>query len=98
MAEDEYSKDVIEIPSEDDGTLLLSTLQAQFPSTSGLRYKNEERDSWRGVRLSNGVLQPPPEGWGASIFYIVRPKSGKTSHARYFIALHILMQCDVIPK
>ena len=71
--------DVIEIPSEEDGTLLLSTIQAQFPSTTGLRYKNE--DSWRGIRISHGILFPPPEGWSESTYYVVRPKSDNAANS-----------------
>eukprot|EP00794_Sanderia_malayensis_P014939 gene14939-16480_t len=79
VIDDEHTKDLVEIPSEDNGTLLLSTVQAQFPSTTGLRYKSEVSDSWRGVRISDGVLHPPPEGWGTSIFYVVRPKTDTSS-------------------
>lgn len=34
----------VEIPSEDDGTLLLSTLAAQFPGACGLKYRNPQTE------------------------------------------------------
>lgn len=74
VAEDE-GEEPIELPTEDDGTLLLSTLSAQFPGASGLKYRNPENKSVRGVRLNDGRLHPPPEGgWGSHIYYCVFPK------------------------
>ena len=77
VADEDNPKDSIDVPSEDDGTLLLTTLQAQFPGATGLRYKNEVTGSWRGLRISEGVVCPPPEGWLDTLFYVVRPRSGK---------------------
>ncbi|CAG9854288.1 unnamed protein product [Phyllotreta striolata] len=77
VAEDE-GEEPIELPTEDDGTLLLSTLSAQFPGSSGLKYKNPETKTFRGVRLSEGRLHPPPDGgWGSQVFYCVFPKENK---------------------
>lgn len=56
VLEDE-GEEPIELPLEEDGTLLLSTLQAQFPGTCGLKYRNPDTGAMRGVRLNNvGVL------------------------------------------
>ncbi|XP_023019444.1 TAR DNA-binding protein 43 [Leptinotarsa decemlineata] len=77
VAEDE-NEEPIELPIEDDGTLLLSTLAAQYPGASGLKYKTSESKSFRGVRLSEGRLHPPPDGgWGSEVFYCVFPKENK---------------------
>ncbi|ENN77115.1 hypothetical protein YQE_06369, partial [Dendroctonus ponderosae] len=77
VAEDE-GEEPIELPTEDDGTLLLSTLSAQFPGASGLKYRNPENKSIRGVRLNDGRLHPPPDGgWGSHIYYCVFPKENK---------------------
>lgn len=73
VAEDE-GEEPIELPSEDDGTLLLSTLAAQFPGTCGLKYRNPESKGIRGVRLVEGRLHPPDEGWGQNVYYCVFPK------------------------
>lgn len=74
VAEDE-GDEPIELPTEDDGTLLLSTLVAQFPGVSGLKYRNADSKTMRGVRLTDGRLHPPPEtGWGSQVFYCVFPK------------------------
>lgn len=73
VAEDE-GEEPIELPSEDDGTLLLSTLSAQFPGTCGLKYRNPETGNIRGVRLVDGRLHPPEDGWGNNVFYCVFPK------------------------
>ena len=67
----------IELPVEDDGTLLLSTLTGQFPGTCGLKYRNPETRAIRGVRLNEGRCHPPGSGWGSQIFYCVLPKENK---------------------
>lgn len=64
----------MEIPSEDDGTLLLTTLSAQFPGACGLKYRNHETGTLRGIRLSDGRLYPPDTDWGRQVFIVVFPK------------------------
>ena len=67
VAENE-EEEPMEIPSEDDGTLLLSTLNAQFPGSCGLKYRNPESGSMRGIRLSDGRLYPPDGEWTNRIY------------------------------
>lgn len=76
---EEEGEEPIELPVEEDGTLLLSTLQAQFPGTCGLKYRNPDSRAIRGVRLNEGRLHPPiPEsGWGSQVYFCVFPKGGK---------------------
>ncbi|CAB0003564.1 unnamed protein product, partial [Nesidiocoris tenuis] len=76
VAEDD-GEEPIELPSEDDGTLLLSTLAAQFPGTCGLKFRNPETKAIRGVRLCEGRLHPPEDGWGQNVYYCVFPKENK---------------------
>ena len=64
----------VEIPSEDDGTLLLSTLAAQFPGACGLKYRNPQTGNFRGVRLNEGYLYPPEGTWGDIVYAVVFPK------------------------
>lgn len=71
---EEEGDEPIELPSEDDSTLLLSTLSAQFPGTCGLKYRNQESGTMRGVRLTEGRLHPPDGGWGNNLFFCVFPK------------------------
>lgn len=54
---------ILELPKEEDGTVLLSTVQGQFPNAVGLKYRSSS-GGWRGVRIVNGVLKPPQGGWG----------------------------------
>ncbi|VDN10376.1 unnamed protein product, partial [Dibothriocephalus latus] len=67
----------IELPTESNCTILLSTVQAQFPKCTGLQYEAEESGSTRGIRLSDGCLFPPPDGWGTRIYHCVVPKDSK---------------------
>lgn len=75
MAEDE-GEEPMELPTEEDGTLLLTTLQAQYPGTSGLKYRNPDTSAIRGIRLHEGRLHPPTsdEGWGSQVYICVFPK------------------------
>uniref|UniRef100_A0A336MQ24 TAR DNA-binding protein 43 n=2 Tax=Culicoides sonorensis TaxID=179676 RepID=A0A336MQ24_CULSO len=79
VAEDE-GDEPIELPCEDDGTLLLSTLQGQYPGATGLKYRNTENKAIRGVRLNEGRLHPPTsDGWTntSSVYIAVFPKENK---------------------
>ncbi|XP_069097319.1 TAR DNA-binding protein 43-like [Pleurodeles waltl] len=76
ITEDE-NDEPIEIPSEDDGTVLLSTVTAQFPGACGLRYRNPVNQCMRGVRLAEGVLHAPESGWGNLVYVVNYPKDNK---------------------
>ena len=69
-------EETVEVPCEPDGTLLLSTIRAQFPGASGIKFVNPETGGFRGVRctLENVLLAPSEEGWGKTKYIIVRPK------------------------
>ena len=70
----EEDDEPMEVPSEEDGTLLLSTLAAQFPGSCGLKYRNPETGTMRGIRLSDGRLYPPDGKWTSRFYVAVFPK------------------------
>jgi len=73
---EEEGGEPIELPTEEDGTVLLTTLSAQFPGACGLKFRNPETRAWRGVRLADGRLWPPADtGWSNNIFVTVLPKA-----------------------
>lgn len=75
---EEETEEPIELPIEEDNTLLLSTLQGQFPGSCGLKYRNPENRAIRGIRLNEARMHPPQSGWSASQVYIcVFPKENK---------------------
>ncbi|KAM6976678.1 TAR DNA binding protein, like isoform 1-T1 [Aplochiton taeniatus] len=76
VAEDE-NEEPMEIPSEDDGTVLLSTVAAQFPGACGLRYRSPVSQCMRGVRLVEGVLHAPESDWGNLVYVVNYPKDNK---------------------
>jgi len=61
--------DFMELPREKDGTVLLSTVQAQYPNAIGLKYKSSS-GGWRGIRAETNVLDPPAGGWGEGVYVI----------------------------
>ncbi|KAL5276411.1 TARDBP family protein [Megaselia abdita] len=81
VSENEGDDSIIELPTESDNSLLLSTLQAQFPASTGLKYKRVENEisTYRGVRLNEGRLYPPSQddGWGSVVYICVLPKETK---------------------
>ncbi|XP_051735834.1 TAR DNA binding protein, like isoform X1 [Ctenopharyngodon idella] len=76
VAEDE-NEEPMEIPSEEDGTVLLSTVAAQFPGACGLRYRSPVSQCMRGVRLVEGVLHAPESDWGNLVYVVNYPKDNK---------------------
>lgn len=81
---DDEKEEPIELPCEEDGTLLLSTLTGQFPGASGLKYRNltnqnksHPSGSFRGIRLSDKKLHPPDNGWKNQVYLVVFPKDKK---------------------
>ncbi|XP_028855269.1 TAR DNA-binding protein 43 isoform X2 [Denticeps clupeoides] len=76
VAEDE-NEEPMEIPSEDDGTVLLSTVAAQFPGACGLRFRSPISQCMRGVRLVEGILHAPENGWGNLVYVVNYPKDNK---------------------
>ncbi|XP_023338116.1 TAR DNA-binding protein 43 [Eurytemora carolleeae] len=61
-------------PTESDGTVTLAAVAAQFPGTTGLKYRNPETNKLRGVRIQGDILYPPSEeeGWGPYTYLCVR--------------------------
>ena len=58
------------------GSLLLTSVTAQFPGATGLKYRNPETNTLRGVRLQGETMFPPTEeGWGLYTYICVRVKS-----------------------
>ncbi|XP_053096824.1 TAR DNA binding protein, like isoform X2 [Pangasianodon hypophthalmus] len=76
VAEDE-NEEPMEIPSEEDGTVLLSSVAAQFPGACGLRYRSPVSQCMRGVRLVEGVLHAPEADWGNLVYVVNYPKDNK---------------------
>merc|ERR1712080_153893 len=70
--------EVVELPLETDGTLLLSTLQGKCTDAAGLRYRSSS-GGWRGIRISGDSLNPPTGGWGCDMVYQVILKKGSAS-------------------
>uniref|UniRef100_A0A6M2DRS8 Putative rna-binding protein musashi/mrna cleavage and polyadenylation factor i complex n=1 Tax=Xenopsylla cheopis TaxID=163159 RepID=A0A6M2DRS8_XENCH len=77
ICEDEMAE-VIELPLEQDGTLLLSTLTGQFDNALGLKYRHPESKAMRGIRIAEGKLHPPTsDGWVDGTYICVLPKENK---------------------
>lgn len=67
---EEENEEPIELPLEKDGTMLLTTVKGVYPGACGMKFRNPETNAVRGVRLSDGVLHPPNEGWDEKSVYV----------------------------
>jgi len=72
--------DVMELPQEADGTVLLSTVQAQFPSAVGLKFKSST-GGWRGIRADSNILAAPSGGWGTRTYIVTESDALKRKPA-----------------
>jgi len=75
VAENEGDEPV-ELPLEADYTLAMSTLTAQYPGASGLKYR-AETGGWRGLRVTDGKVYQVDSNWGNSTYIAVYPKDNK---------------------
>jgi hypothetical protein len=70
----EEGDEPIEIPTEADGTMLLTSVTAQFPGVTGLKFRNPSTGVLRGIRCHDNILYPPSdEGWGNTSYICTRP-------------------------
>ncbi len=70
------AEEAVEVPTESDGTVLLSSVAAQFPGAAGLKFRNSATKGMRGVRITDGVLHPPSDdGWGEARYICVRQEA-----------------------
>jgi len=76
VADSAESDNVIELPTESDGRISLTTIKAQFPDAIGLRFRSEA-GNWRGVGVAGDYLEPPLDGWGSSTYVIAVKKAEK---------------------
>ncbi|XP_077583030.1 TAR DNA-binding protein 43 isoform X1 [Stigmatopora nigra] len=89
---EEENEEPMEIPSEDDGTVLLSTVSAQFPGACGLRFRSPVSQCMRGVRIVEGVLHAPETGWGNMVYVVNYPKDNKRKMEEIDASLAVKMK------
>jgi len=80
VGESEVDSEPIELPVEkDDNTMLLSSVGAQFPGACGLKYRNQETQTMRGLKLVDGSLFLPSQNddWKTALYIVVYPKDNK---------------------
>uniref|UniRef100_A0A8R1HSD7 TDP43_N domain-containing protein n=1 Tax=Caenorhabditis japonica TaxID=281687 RepID=A0A8R1HSD7_CAEJA len=72
LVQDPNGEDPIELPT-DDGSVLMSTLQASFPGATGLKYKNPKTGANRAVQVDPTGLKllPPSDGWENKTFFVI---------------------------
>lgn len=71
---DNCIEDYIGLPTQEDGSLALRTLSETFPGCCGLTYVHPTTSNIRGLRLKDGRLYPPSEGWSSYKYLCNFPK------------------------
>lgn len=66
----------MEFPKEEDGTLLLTTVQSHFPNAIGLKYRASS-GAWRGLRAVDNKFDPPRGGWIDVVYYVTESEAQK---------------------
>lgn len=66
----------MEFPKEEDGTLLLTTVQSHFPNAIGLKYRASS-GAWRGLRAVDNKFDPPRGGWIDAVYYVTESEAQK---------------------
>jgi len=73
IGDDEKGTEIIEIPCERDGRLLISSISAQYPGATGIKFRSEN-GKWRGCRVEGNFIDPPENGWVNKNYYICKPR------------------------
>ncbi|KHJ45482.1 phage tail component protein [Trichuris suis] len=75
VCEEEGDDEILEVPLESDGTVLLTTLAGMLPGACGLKFRNPDTGAFRGLRIENGHIYCQDAAKGEdTIFYAVFPK------------------------
>lgn len=92
-------KEVVDLPLEKDGTLLLSTLHAQYPDACGLKYVAPDNGRTRALRLAEDKLHPPgDDGWGDIVYFCSFNKGNNFFlFFSYFTRLLVVYLCFFLP-
>jgi len=87
---DAGDKEVVDLPLEKDGTLLLSTLHAQYPDACGLKYVAPDNGRTRALRLADDKLHPPSDdGWGDIVYFCSFNKGKLFVFPRVYMCIYI---------
>ena len=88
--------EVIELPTEENGGLLLTTLRSQFDCATGLRFRAPDPPhNLMGIRLVGDSLLPPGGTWGRQTYTLVagsqgRAIQGRATQAIFWIYLYLI--------
>jgi len=70
----EPAPEIIELPVEETGGVLVTTLSSQFTDAIGLQYRNEESGALRALRIKDDAVEQPGGGWGDRTYFVVIKK------------------------
>jgi len=87
---EEEGEEFMEFPKEENTTLMLSTVTAQFPNAIGLKYRGPS-GAWRALRAVDNIMEAPKGGWGDRIYVLTVGSAAETNKRKTIEG----MNCDI---
>uniref|UniRef100_A0A5S6Q727 RRM domain-containing protein n=1 Tax=Trichuris muris TaxID=70415 RepID=A0A5S6Q727_TRIMR len=86
VCEEEGDDEIVEVPLETDGTVLLSTLAGMMPGACGLKFRNPDTGAFRGLRIEDGHIYCEDVATAKdTVFYAVFPKENTKRKMEDFV-------------
>jgi len=73
--------EVHEFPTDENGNLSFTAVNAVYPGVNALKFESKETNSIRLCRRIGDIFEPPEDGWGNRLYIIHSPLSQATATA-----------------
>merc|ERR1712214_211049 len=71
------SREVHEFPTDENGNLSFTAVNAVYPGVNALKFESKETRSIRLCRKIGDIFEPPEDGWGNQL-YLAHPPLSQT--------------------
>merc|ERR1719411_1342561 len=71
--------EVHEFPTDENGNLSFTAVNAVYPGVNALKFESKETRSTRLCRKIGDIFEPPEDGWGDRLYFAHSPLSQTTS-------------------
>lgn len=71
IVSDVETNEIVELPIENDNTILLSTIQCMVPDATSLGYRNSATNLLRVLRIIDGRVYPEDNKWVERIYLVI---------------------------
>merc|ERR1711862_240386 len=78
------SREVHEFPTDENGNLSFTAVNAVYPGVNALKFESKETRSIRLCRKIGDIFEPPEDGWGDRTYWIHSPLTQAASNVNTF--------------